>query len=651
MKKRTVYGSVIIRSLILLTGLLPLSFSWGQSNGETAVVKRPNFVWIVSEDNSAEFLKLYNPDNPDGFGVSMPNVEKLAAKGLIFNSAFSNAPVCSTARTTLATGAYGPRIGTEFHRPYKLATLPDDVKSIGQLMQEAGYYTSNNAKNDFNFTEKTKTTVWNDTSKTASWNGRKADQPFFHMQTWKDTHEHTLHFPIEDLTTHMNDHSIKNMDRFPIYPDTALFRYTLERYLDNHVIIDNKLGQMVKKLADEGLLEDTFIFYFGDHGGVMPASKGYLFERGLHVPLVVRIPEHFRYLLAGDMQNAQNARLDGFVNFIDFAPTILKLAGIKPSPQHDGRAFLGNDVSKKSLATRDYSFSYADRFDEKYDLLRAIRKGNFKYIRSYQPYYPDGMFAEYRYKQAAYREWKALYEKDKLPPTQSAFFRAKSPERLYDIASDPDELHDLADDPQYHDELVKLRAMLNKQLKSMPDLSFYPEAYLLENMTNNPVVFGQQHKDEISELIDIANLQLQSFDVVEKQLAALLKSTSPWQRYWALIVLSSFGHDADVFIQPASKLLENDDNFLVRGRAAEFLGIVGKIDPVVTLGKMFAEAPSDIALLELLNIATYFHESGGWIYPETLMPERRKTLSVRALGYRMMDTWLTARWKYISTEN
>lgn len=638
------FGSLIAVTLLLITTNIATA-NTGEANPPP---KKPNFVWLVSEDNSAEFLRLYNQNDSDGFGAIMPNVEKLAANGLIFNSAFSNAPVCSTARTTLATGAYGPRIGTQFHRPYKLPTMPENVKAIGQLMQEAGYYTSNNAKTDFNFLEATATTVWNDTSNTASWHGRQAQQPFFHMQSWNDTHEHKLHFSETDIKTQKTHHTVNNMDKFPIYPNTETFRYTLAKSLDNHQIIDEKIGLVIKQLEDDGLIEDTFIFYFGDHGGVMPASKGYIFERGLHVPLVVRVPKNFKHLLSRDMQEASNTRLDGVVNFIDFAPTLLKLAGIKASPQHDGLAFLGNDISKKVLAKRDYSFSYADRFDEKYDLLRSIRKGNLKYIRSYQPYYADGMFSNYRYKQAAYNEWKALFEQGKLPDNQSAFFRPKPVERLFDISSDPHEIKNISSHPDYQKDLKVLRELLNTQLKSMPDLSFYPEAFLVENAMDDPVRFGQQHKAEIAKLIDIANMQLQPFNLVKKSLTQLLKSPDEWQRYWALIVLSSFAEQANSFESDVSTLLKNEDNVLVTARAIEFLTTIKRIDPVTPLSDLFSHTQNDIELLELLNIATYLKEYADVTFPTTLRTKRHKKLAVSNYGNKNMDTWLEDRWQYIS---
>ncbi len=138
---------------------------------------RPNMVWIVSEDNSIHYLDHFF----DG-GAKAPNIEALAAHGLTFDHAFSNAPVCSVARTTLATGCYGPRIGTQFHRRYQLAPMPEGLRMFPAYLRDAGYYTTNNSKKDYNAVEGTG--VWDESSGKASWRNRpEKDQPFFHMQS------------------------------------------------------------------------------------------------------------------------------------------------------------------------------------------------------------------------------------------------------------------------------------------------------------------------------------------------------------------------------------------------------------------------------------------------------------------------------------
>ncbi|MDU0355641.1 sulfatase [Paraglaciecola aquimarina] len=386
-------------------------------------VKRPNFVWLLTEDNSKHYLKLYDPQ-----GATMPNVESLADEGLIFNHAFSNAAVCSTARSTLATGSYTPRLAMNYHRAYLPAELPYGLKPISQFLKDAGYYTSNDVKTDYNFAYDEN--IWSNSARKASWRDRKDGQPFFHMQTFHITHEGQLHFPKEDVKNVPTKHNPHNIELPPIYPNTELFKYTYARTLDNHLTADKQIGEVLDKLKQDNLMDDTFIFYFGDHGGMLPASKGYLYERGLHVPLVVYVPRNFRHLLHKDMRNLQHAYVDGFVSFIDFAPTLMKLAGLPASDKQDGVSFLGKDIGLEELKKRDTTIGYADRFDEKYDVVRSLRKGKYKYIRHYQPFNPDALYNSYRYKNQALREWSELYKENKLNSVQAAFLK-DSPLKLY----------------------------------------------------------------------------------------------------------------------------------------------------------------------------------------------------------------------------
>ena len=186
-------------------------------------------------------------------------------------------------------------------------------------------------------------------------------------------------------------------------------------------------------MEEDGLMDNTIIFYYGDHGGVLPRSKGYIYESGLHVPMVVYVPEKWKHL----SPFAPGSRVDGFVRFIDLAPTVLHLAGIDIPEQIDGKPFLGKDLSVDDLTARNRVFSYADRFDEKYDLVRALRKGNYKYIRNYQPFNIDGLYNFYRYKMLAFQEWKSLYGSGELNSEQRHFFEARPPECLYDLEQGP----------------------------------------------------------------------------------------------------------------------------------------------------------------------------------------------------------------------
>ena len=238
---------------------------------------KPNILWIVTEDNSLHYMNLYTKG-----GAEMPNVSSLASEGIVFNNAFSNAPVCSVARSTIITGVYSPRIGTQYHRRMSLVKLPDDVKPLPVYLKEAGYYTSNNSKEDYNFIKDGE--IWDESSGKASYKNRKKEQPFFHVQNFHNTHEGQLHFDQEHLENALKTNNLDSVKPFPYHPDTPTFRYTQSLYHNHHKDVDKEIGKFIKKLEDENLLDNTIIFYYADHGGVLPRSKGYIYESGLNVP-------------------------------------------------------------------------------------------------------------------------------------------------------------------------------------------------------------------------------------------------------------------------------------------------------------------------------------------------------------------------------
>lgn len=557
---------------------------------------RPNVVWIVSEDNSIHYLRHFFPG-----GAAAPNIEALAAHGLTFDHAFSNAPVCSVARTTLATACLGPRIGTQFHRKYQTATLPAGLQMFSYYLREAGYYTSNNSKTDYNATPSKG--VWDESSRSASWRKRKdSSQPFFHMESHGQSHESSLHFSqqvYENEKTQTSPDSVKLADYFP---DTPLFRYTHARYHDRMKVIDGIVGSTVAKLKEDGLLDDTFIFYFGDHGGVLPRGKGYIYESGLHVPLVVRVPENFKHLVDRNL----GSRVKGFVSFIDFGPTVLNLAGVNVPEQVDGVPFLGEGISKSDVDSRDESFGYCDRFDEKYEFIRSLRKGRYQYIRYFQPFLPDGLQNNYRYRMLAFAEWRDLYRQGRLSGPQLKFFQAKPVEELYDVEADPHEVNNLAGDPQHAEVLKELRSRLQKRMKSLPDLSFYPESHLISVM-DNPVAFGQKHKAEIAELIDIADLALLPAGEAIPGLRVALRSENTWKRYWGAMACSALGNRVAGLADDVKPLLK-DTSLIVRVRAAEFLGLIDQIDPQPALVDVVNSTANAVEATEALNSIVYFQD-------------------------------------------
>ena len=564
---------------------------------------RPNFMWIVSEDNSKHYLRLF-----DQHGAETPHIRKLAQHGLVFDHAFSNAPVCSVARTTLATGLYTVRIGAHFHRKLKPVTMPPGWKLFQQYLHDAGYYTTNRSKTDYNVDVDVRA-VWDESSRRASWTHRAEGQPFFHMESHPVSHESSLHFKRKTFESEKTDADPESVTVWPYFPDTPLFRYTTARYHDRMRRVDDIVGKRVAELEAQGLLDDTFIFYFGDHGGVLPDSKGYIWERGLHVPLVVYVPKNWRHLL--DQEMKLGTRVKGFVEFIDFGPTLLHLAGVTVPKHMDGQPFLGPGISLHDLNQRDETFSYADRMDERYEMVRAIRKGRYKYLRFFQGYYPDALQNNYRYRMLAYQEWRNLWKKGKLDAKQASFFQAKPVEALYDVQRDPHELNNLAGDSNYRDVLRDMRGRLHKRMVSLPDLSFYPESVLVNEAVERPLEFAKERADEIAQLAEVADLALLPVMNTAPDLSRALGDKNRWVRYWAATVCASLGDAAQPLADAARPLL-NDQELLVRVRAAEFLARIKAADPRPALRSVLKESTDPATTLIALNAVVYVRDTLGY---------------------------------------
>lgn len=606
---------------LLLGGLLASACTWGGGN------EKPNFVWIISEDNSTHYMELF-----DAHGIATPNIESMAEDGILFTHAFSNAPVCSVARSTLISSCYGPRTGAQFHRRSKLVPLPEGIEMFPAYLRQAGYYTTNNSKEDYNYIKDEG--VWDESSRDAHWTKREAGQAFFHKESHPVSHESRLHFKADLMESYEPTVDPGQVHVFPNHPDTELFRFTGAYYRDRMLVIDSIVGRVIKELEEAGELESTFIFYFGDHGGVLPGSKGYLYETGLHVPLVVRIPKKFRHLV----NQKRGAVSDDFVSFIDFGPTLLKLAGVELPQAVDGLPFLGEGVPVRTEEAQ-LSFGYADRFDEKYDLVRTVRKGNLKYMRNYQPFNVDALQNNYRYRCLAYEQWRDMFKAGELNEIQSQFFLPREPETLFDLENDPYETHNLAADPVYQEALKEMRNLLNDWVKGMPDLSFYPENKLRSHAFQDPVSFGQEHQADIAALVDLANLQLLPYKEARVGISQALSSEDPLSLYWGLIVCSAFGEEAGEFASRAEELCSHED-LLVRTRAAEFLGLTALGNPVPVLCEALYQSDDGVEALLILNSLVLLkdgpHSYEFILEEEKLAPEVSEDAEVgRRLDYIM----------------
>lgn len=561
---------------------------------------RPNILWVVSEDNSATTVGPYGDPL-----ARTPNIDRLAAGGITFDRAYSTSAVCAPTRSSIITGRYASSLGTQHMRSQQV--LPEGVKFFPEFLRAAGYFTTNNAKTDYN-TSSSWTGAWNENNKNAHWRHRAAGQPFFAVFNFEQSHESRLH-KREPLVTD------PAKVRVPAYlPDTPTVRADLAQYYDCVSRADAALGQILKQLADDGLAEDTIVFYYGDHGGAVSRSKRFLYENGTHPPLVVHFPKKYQHLAPG----AAGSRNGELVNFIDLAPTVLSLAGVPLPAQFQGRAFAG---AARSPAP-EFTFMFRDRMDERYDLARAVTDGRFRYIRNYYPNQPWGQHLDYLWKQASMSEWAKLAADGKLNATQRAFFEAKPAEELFDCTTDPDNVRNLAADPAARPQLVRLRAALRAHLVATRDTGFMPEPLMTAwaGKGSPAVAAADEKRYPLARLLDqLDALQLAGPPSADA-LGIALRAPEAVLRYWGAVAALR----AAVLPENAAALL-TDEQLVVRLAAAEVvLGKRSDATAWAVIERGLKEAANPAERLFAINVAARI--AGG--PPAMLKPTLEVILAV-----------------------
>ncbi|MCK5173819.1 MAG: sulfatase, partial [Planctomycetes bacterium] len=348
---------------------------------------RPNFVWITSEDNSASWLPSYGHPLAE-----TPTLDGLVAEGFRYTNCFANAPVCAPQRSTWLTGMYSLSLGTHHMRSRNRIPL-DKVPLYPLLLKQAGYFCTNQGKTDYNASG-LPIDLWDIASKDerSLWRKRPEGKPFFAVVNNGMTHEGST-LKRQEIETDPAVVEIK-----PYHPDTPVTRHYYAQYIDSQRRMDNKMNDVVERLKEDGLFEDTIIIYCSDHGGALPRGKRDMRDTGLHCPLVVRIPEKFKHLWPNVDRGTTVERL---VSFIDMPKTWLAMAGADIPEAMQGRIFLG----PKTEPEPEYHYAFMSRYDARLDNSRAIRDKRFLYIRHYMPYAIYGGCVEYRARGEFYREW------------------------------------------------------------------------------------------------------------------------------------------------------------------------------------------------------------------------------------------------------
>ncbi len=392
---------------------------------------RPNILWIAIEDWSPD-LSCYGTK-----GISTPHVDKLASEGIRYQTAFTTSPVCSTSRSAMMTGFHQNYIGGNQHREYNKQPLPHGIRPIPHLFADAGYHTSlMSNKVDCNFTPNAKSELFQG----KDWSERKPDQPFFARITFGGTHRAWNRDPQRPI-------DIADVEIPPYYPDTEFVRRDWANGLEQMQLVDRQVGSLLKRLDDEGLAENTIVFFIGDHGRCHIRGKQFLYDGGTRIPMIMRWP--------GKVSPGQVS--DDLVMSIDICATVLEAAGIKAPVALHGKSLLGNDVKE-----RKYVFAARDKMDETHDSMRAIRSKTHKLILNLMP---ERAWCQYnRYKEASYpilAEMNVMNLEGKLTPEQAAFFAQSKPEiELFDLQSDPHEVNNIADDPAHAGVKAELLAEL-----------------------------------------------------------------------------------------------------------------------------------------------------------------------------------------------
>jgi uncharacterized sulfatase len=523
--------------------------------------ERPNILWITTEDISPQ-LGCYGDEH-----AATPFLDQLAAEGVLYENAIASAPVCAPARSSLITGMHQSSIGS--HHMRCTGWFPEELKYYPQILREGGYYCTNNVKEDYNLAYES-SEIWDESSSNAHWRNRKnKDQPFFAVFNYTGTHESATNSKEKHLRI------VKDLpkDRFiepgvaplpPYFPDTPIVRELWARYYNNIAALDLYAEDLVRQLREDGLEENTIIIFYSDHGAGIPLHKRWLYDSGLKVPMIVKMPKNFEDL----MPHKQRSSTDELVSFVDLPPTALNLAGLEIPQNMQGRAFLGKELSPE----RKYVFASRDRMDERYDMQRAVRNKEYKYIRYYEFPKPFIQYMNTPEKGDIMMAIRTSYADNSLPPAGIKLMADHKPvEELFDLKNDPYELNDLALNPAFADVLNEMRTAHKAWSTRVRDAGLIPEPILRkwERDWNMPIYKILREKDIPNDLIQTVALADDMTLFVDH-----LTHSNEAIRYWAAIGIGNYAPELTKVLSLKLKHGLKDTDASVRIASARALSIL-----------------------------------------------------------------------------
>lgn len=548
---------------------------------------RPNILWISCEDISPH-LGCYG----DPHAIT-PHLDQLASEGVRYTHAYTSAGVCAPCRSGIITGMYQNSVGT--HHMRCNASLPKWLEPFPMLLQESGYYCTNNSKTDYQFSQPSTKEIWNESGSRAHWRNRSnKDQPFFAVFNFTGCHESGIasESKYNQVTKALESNERQDAKLLttlpPYYPDTPVVREDWKRNYELITAMDHWAGDLIQELRDTGEYENTIIFYWSDHGIGLPRAKRWLYESGTHIPLIVRIPVTYRQ----GNQGSPNTTDSQLVSSIDFGPTALHLAGIEIPDYVQGQPFLGPNLPN----ARKYIYGARDRMDERYDIIRAVRGPRFRYIRNFEPLKPYYQYMNTPEKGATMREIRLAEQTNRLTATGRLFSASRKPvEELYDVDTDPDEIRNLADDPRYADKLETMRQALASWQRDIGDIGLVPEAEIeiLEKQHGSRYEILHRHSDNhsagssdkmLTKLVDISTKASSGVEALD-DLTSAANSADASIRYWSMTGIGNIGAEAKSAIDIVRAGLK-DPSPNVRIAAARAAAKLGETELALNLLRM-----------------------------------------------------------------
>ena len=523
---------------------------------------QPNILWITCEDLSP-ILGCYGDKI-----ANTPNIDLFAQNAVRFTNAYASAPICTPARSSLITGVYASSMGT--HHLRGVVPKSDKIKCFTEFLRKQGYYCTNNVKEDYNFI--TPEEAWDESSDSAHWRNRKPGQPFFSVFNFMVTHQSQTRYGIEKLNE-INS-TLDEKDRItpddveipPYYPDTPIVRNNIASLYTQVHIMDKKFQEILNQLEEDGLRENTIIFFYSDHGTGLPRGKGYLHDTGIKVPLIIEFPEKYKHYSPAKAGTFS----DELVNFIDFPPTVLSLTGIDPPKYMQGKPFLGQ-YRKNS---NDYVISIRDRRDEVLMFSRSIRTDKYHYIRNFLPHRPRMQRNFYSEITPIRQELRRLDNLGLLQSNEAWLMGNSVPvDELYDTETDPHELNNLAQEAEHQEIMELLKRNLFSWMVETKDLGLVPEHEMIEKSKDNAPYDTFSNNFDPKPILDLVDKigrgkqHIDSFNFA-------LQSKNPVYRYWGATGLAALGKNA----VESKELLQstlNDPVPYVRFAASEAICNIG----------------------------------------------------------------------------